>query len=1121
MDVWRDIRKRAQQRSREASALAEQNSASALAKAGLKAAQLGLSTFQPGTIYGAGVLGALEREDCFVRLSTALTPQQVPVVTAHEIGHWWLHDDPSYMVRSTEAGFGGDPFETGSERVTAYSPRERKEVQADVFAQEFLLPADHLRERLVRERKKPSDIALELGLPLEFVRMQAIRALLLPPLDDTAVLERKSSAVPLDDDQRVAAEWDGRPLLLDAGPGTGKTRTLIARIGHLLSQDVPASSILALTFSNKAASEMIERVETLDAEETPLIWIGTFHAFGLELLRLHGAGIGLTAGFEILDEAGSLALLEAKLADLDLDYYQNLWDPSFELRSMLRAISRAKDEMVSVAEYASAAEDMVNAAVEMDDVIRAGKAREVARVYRIYEETLEQRNCVDFGDLVYKSVRLLRGNPSILQQVRQKHRHVLVDEYQDVNQASTDLLDLLAEGGRNIWAVADPRQSIYRFRGAAPSNAADFTTRYAAAEARRLQLGTNYRSCETVVRVFERFGASIAAAPKPATTWVAFRGRTGSVKRIDAPDLRSEAAALRDEIESLRASGYGYGGQAILARTHLCLARFGKLLQEFGVPVLYLGDLFERPEIRDLLSLVSLGADPSGVGLVRVAQFEEYGATRADAVRVIAEADDSGEDILTALKRVDAIEGLTDRGREGLALLSTHLAGVEWKMTAWTLLTRYLLEDGGYLLRLVDKDDIRSQQSLIAIYQLLKFSREHHEKQNGRGGRRTFLDAIRRLEKLNDDKAFRAVPPEADGVPAVRMMTIHASKGLEFPAVHLPQVASRHVPQGKKPVPCPAPIGLEKLETSKAAHDSEEECLFFVALSRAQDKLSVFSAKTYTGNQNCSPSKFLDRLPGVMPSAVTVNLVSPLAPSAALHPVAGKTDFEDWEVDIYLRCPARYRYEVVEGLGGAAERSPFLRFHGIVRKAIRWLCERASEGIATNPGEAAAYLGSIWAESRLDGYAFEAVYAKQAERLVRSAAANIAPGAGDLGRDWSAQVAGNRIHFTPDRVFEDADGAVVAQRFKTGRKGKSEHENAIWALMRAAGPEMFPGRRVRLQAFYAALSEAVEISGDLKALDKYVSAIDGIKRGAFEPKPKDTRDCPGCPMYFICTREDG
>ncbi|WP_187273298.1 ATP-dependent helicase [Methylobacterium sp. WL19] len=1116
MDVWRDIRLRARHRHREASVSNGLTPATAIVAAGLRVARLQVDRFEPGVRYKAGVLGVLEREDGFVRLASNLTPEIAAVVAAHELGHNWLYDDAAFMIRDVEAGFGGSPVETGADRVVAYSPRQRLEVQADVFAQEFLLPADRLRQRLVAG-DRPSTIAAETGLPIAFVRMQAIRALLLPPLVPPVVDERPRAAPPPDPEQREAAEWDHRPLILDAGPGTGKTRTLVARVKHLLEGDTPASSILALTFSNRAAAEMLERIEALNVAGTPLVWVGTFHAFGLELLHLYHAAAGLPDGFEVLDETGALGLLEGMLLELGLRHYQNLWDPTLELRPILRAISRAKDELVSADEYAAAARETEARAVTPVEKERAGKVGEIARVYQAYQSALRERGAVDFGDLVYLAAKLLSDRPDIREEVRGRYGRILVDEYQDVNQASTALLDQLSDGARHVWVVADPRQSIYRFRGAAPTNAARFTERYPGAERRHLK--TNYRSCETVVRVFERFGMDMAAAPKPAVTWKAHRGRVGFADAAHAPDLPSEAAAMRDRIERLRAEGIPYDQQAVLARTHLSLARFSRLLQDLGVPVLYLGDLFERPEIRDLLALVSLGADPAGAGLVRVAGFPEYGATRHDALKVIAEAAASGQDVIAVCARAAALPGLSERGGIGMVRLAAHLSGVEWTTTAWRMLATYLLEASDYLKPHLDADDARSRQRLVAIYQLLKFAREHADATQGRGGRRRFLEDIRRLERLDDDRQFRTVPPEADGLPAVRMMTIHASKGLEFRAVHLPQTATRYVPGPRRPSACPVPLGLEHLEVQPGDHAAEEECLFFVALSRARDVLSVSSASTYTGRQSTNPSKFLKPLASVLGAARAVAPHAPVARSTDRFVVPPRETHEERHLETYMKCPARYRHEVVEGLSALAEKSAYLRFHGCVRQVLAWVGDKACAGEAVTAREAVAYLDGVWRDRGPSG-GFEAVYLAEAHRMVSAAATVPDAGHRAVERVLSVGVAGQTVVVRPDRVLEAPDGSIVIRRFRTGRRSKTEEEKPVWALLAAAGEAAFLGRTVHLQAFYPAMAEIVPIvpRRDGTELAPYADALAGVARGAFEPIT--SRDCPTCQFYFICTAED-
>jgi hypothetical protein len=480
MDAWIDIRRKA--RACHQAALTATNGDRCAAKiiaAAMVKDDLEVRHYEPGSIVNEGVLGWLDRSSKLVNVAKNQRLCDELVVIAHEIGHYRLHRDPTNEVTIRPAGLGGDLVEAGAGKVEGYSPRERKEVQADIFAAEFLCPSDWLREEYIVRGRKPRDIATDLGLPESVVMNQAIRALLLPPLSDPKP-EPPPTDHDLDDSQKVAATWAGGPLLVDAGPGTGKTRTLVHRIKHLLDNGSLAGAILALTFSNKAAEEMRERLSTLNAAAAIEMWVGTFHAFGLELIAKWPSALGKTGDVTVLDEAGSLALL---LAKLPLRHYQNLYEPAYELVHVLRAISRCKDELIAPAAYRAEAEAALAAARANHDADAeeiAEKALEVAAIYQIYEDALAAADSVDFGDLVLLAARLIDRNPAV-QEFLAKFDHVLVDEYQDVNLASAVLLRAICGAGTNVWVVADQRQSIYRFRGAAPTNVSRFAAEFGGA----------------------------------------------------------------------------------------------------------------------------------------------------------------------------------------------------------------------------------------------------------------------------------------------------------------------------------------------------------------------------------------------------------------------------------------------------------------------------------------------------------------------------------------------------------------------------------------------------------------------------------------------------------------
>ena len=1116
MDAWADIRLKARDCHRHALAETRGNrTAAVILAAALKLEDLKLERYQRGTIVGEGVHGFLDRESMMVYVASGQSPEAEAVVIAHEIGHFRMHRDPRNEVTVIAPGLGGDPIDSGAGRVEGYSPRERKEVQADIFAGEFLCPSDWLREELT-SGKRPDDIAKDLGLPPGLVMNQTVRALLLPPIQQPPEAQ-PAQAYQLDDSQLKAATWDQGPLLVDAGPGTGKTRTLVYRIQHLLAKGISPASILALTFSNKAAEEMRERLSAANADAAIEMWVGTFHAFGLELVSKYHDRVGRSMRLRILDETGTLALLEENLTRLPLRYFQNLYEPAYELVHVLRAISRCKDELITPATYRAEAEAGLVAAASDVQRENAEKALEIAAIYQIYEEVLREADAVDFGDLVMLSAHILEQHADIRTEYQNRFEHVLVDEYQDVNVASARLLKALSRSGGDVWVVADQRQSIYRFRGAEPTNVERFEGEFSG---QKHSLKINYRSGASVLHAFQAFAANMRASA--GASWSSERGDVGTVVQVVGPTLTAEVAAIRDHIEKARANGIPYGDQAILARSHLTLARISGALERLGIPLLYLGDLFERPEIRDLLALLSIDAEPGGIGLVRVAQLPEYDATPQDALAVISWAKEERVSIIDALCRTAEIENLTEAGRVGLARLSAHLEGVGPATSPWTLLTTWLFERSVYLAPLLTAIDAKAQQKLIAIYQLLKVCGEMAV--SGHSTRRQLLGRIRRIEALNDDRLYRAIASVASGMDAVRVMTIHGSKGLEFKVVHLPALATRYMPANRQPIRCPPPPTLAHLAIRPEDHEAEEECLFFVALSRARDCLFLSRAERYT-SQNSNPSKFLASISSLAPAKRHDGggaLVA-IPPQPQERP-APRQRYEERELSLYIQCPARYRHEAIYGLRAATDDSPYIRFHRCVYRTIGWLEAQRSEGQPANLADARAQLARGWEAGGPIGHGFEPYYRAYAETMIASMVEVIAAETGSYDRaEWEVHIGGKQIAVTPDRVIIDTAGGVRVQRIRTGRKTKSEPDNRIYALLRQGARVRFPDKSVVVETFYLPTRETVSVLSrkDDQLLAEYGDAITAIERGEFPPAPEDARRCPKCQCYFTCEYVQG
>jgi hypothetical protein len=389
----------------------------------------------------------------------------------------------------------------------------------------------------------------------------------------------------------------------------------------------------------------------------------------------------------------------------------------------------------------------------------------------------------------------------------------------------------------------------------------------------------------------------------------------------------------------------------------------------------------------------------------------------------------------------------------GLPSSARRLDGLS-RASPWSLLTTWLFERSEYLRPLLAANDAIAQQKLVAIYQLLKVCGEYMAL--GDTSRRRFLERIRRIEALNEDTMYRAVASEASDMDAVRVMTIHGSKGLEFGAVHLPGLATRYMPTTRQGVRCPPPPTLAQLGIRPQDHDAEEESLFFVGLSRARDYLSLTRAERYT-TQNSTPSKFLSSLGGLVRTTTYRGSGTSYVPEIELMPPGIRAAYPEEELDLYLKCPARYRYEVIDGLRGGRDHSAYLRFHSCVYVTVGWLEEAKQNASPVTAAAALEHLAAVWASDGPVGHGFENYYRNAAEAMVAGMAAAVMAETGQYDRhEWTIPLGSRKVLITPDRVILAPDGRVHVQRIRTGRKTKSEPRRPSTRCCGAARPCVIP-----------------------------------------------------------------
>ncbi|MCO6416153.1 UvrD-helicase domain-containing protein [Siccirubricoccus sp. KC 17139] len=1040
------------------------------------------------------------------------------LLLAHELGHEAVHRLTAGHDALAAAGTARSAV-----RLSDYGPRERRELEAEVFAREFALPRAEARHLHIDEALTAAAIEARTGLPRGAVERQLLDSLLLP---DVAPPPPSGGAAPgLDPSQEAAVTHGSGPLLLSAGPGTGKTRTLVARVRHLVERGADPASVLVLTFSNRAAAEASERICAALPDDGPRVWVGTFHQFGMDLIRRHAERLDLPRSPILLDRAAAVEALEDLLATLDLAHHRNLWAPERLLKDVLSAVSRAKDELVGPDRYEELASAMLAAADgDPAGIEAAERAAEVARVYRAYQDKLLELGAVDFGDQVMLPALLLEGDPALAAELRGRHRHVLVDEYQDVNRASIRLLRALVGPGGEVWAVGDARQAIYRFRGASSASMSRFAEDFGPHAPH--SLGVNYRSSAEVVRTFLDFSRGMTGAegaPEPALE--ARRGEAGHAPVLtECPDDDAEVAAVVAAVAELAGRGVRNGQQAVLCRGNAQVEEISGALEAAGIPVLRLGNVLERDEVRDLLSILSLAADTTGAGLPRVGSLPRYGLSLQD-VRVAATALGSDErTVLESLGDLSALTGLSTAGAAGLARLRDDLACHTPFSSPWTLLATLMMDRTRWLADLAAGGGVEAQMRCLAVWNLMEAVRTQPPGRAGPPVAR-FLRRLRRVAMLGEARSLGDVPEAARSLDAVHVMTVHGSKGLEFEAVHLPGLHERGFPLSYTAPVCPPPHGLvdAAVEAAAAGAEAEEECLFFVALSRAKTHLRLYRSGATSGKrrQSRKQSPYLARIAPALTLAAAAPVASVPGPTDA-HVVvswpAGGPSVRAHHIEQLRRCPRRLLHTVLLGIRAARQTGPFAMTHDCVQRLIA----RLANGEGAVPGDLAdleAVFDGFWLEHGPHDHGYAAHYRALGSKLVAAlherleGRGRLAPGS------HTASVDGVHVVVRADDT-STAEGVRVLRRIRTG-SDRSDDKDMSEVLLHLAAQSTSGGALGRAEV--ASLTDgrvrSVEFTNRvLVNRTKTLKELSGqLTAGHFPVTPKSDT-CPRCPHWFACGR---
>lgn len=643
--------------------------------------------------------------------------------------------------------------------------------------------------------------------------------------------------------QKEAVLHTDGPLLILAGAGSGKTRVLTHRIAYLIDEcGVNPWNIMAITFTNKAAGEMRERVDNLVGFGAESIWVSTFHSSCVRILRRHIENLGYTTSFSIYDSDDQKTLMRQVFKTLDIDTKQ------FKERSVLSAISSAKDKLITPEEF------LLNAGGDF-------REKKTGEIYKEYQKQLKKNNALDFDDLIVKTVELFQNNPQILDYYQERFRYIMVDEYQDTNMAQFKLVSLLASKYRNLCVVGDDDQSIYRFRGADIQNILSFENTFPGTMV--IKLEQNYRSTQNILDaanevIRHNFGR------KDKTLWTA-NGEGDKILFKQFDTAKDEADFV---VRQIRDSGYSYQDQAVLYRTNAQ----SRLLEErcifYNVPYRLVGgvNFYQRKEIKDILAyLKTIANGVDDLSVIRIINVPKRGIGATTIGRVTAFASEHNMSFYDTLKEAKQIPGIgkaAEKISRFIAQMEVFRAMAYSEEYSMKDLIDHILEDTGYGEELQEEGEIEAQTRLENIEELINKAAAYEE-----DSEHPTLD-----EFLEQVALVADIDNVDDTEDRVTLMTLHSAKGLEFPKVYLVGMEDGLFP------------GMMSIMSDDKTEMEEERRLCYVGITRAKKELVLTAARQRMINGETrwsKPSRFINEIP------------SNLLDTDKLQPVFGKSKQDD------------------------------------------------------------------------------------------------------------------------------------------------------------------------------------------------------------------------------------
>lgn len=969
----------------------------------------------------------------------------------------------------------------------------------------------------------------------------------------------------LNPEQRTAVTHENGPLLIIAGAGTGKTTVVTRRIAHLIESGLAQpEEILALTFTEKAAGEMEERVDSLLPMGFFDLWISTFHSFGERILKDHALDIGLPNDFTLLSDTEQWLLLREHIEEFELDYYRPKGNPSKFVQGLISHFSRLKDEDILPEEYLEYAQKLqldldgevtTNKANLSDEqkarVDEAQRVMEVAKAYAKYQQLLRDNSALDFGDLIVETIHLFKERPHILEKFRSQFKYILVDEFQDTNFAQYDLIKLLASPRNNLTVVADDDQAIYSFRGASMSNILIFKNDFP--DATDVSLVQNYRSKQGILDlaydVIQHNNPNrLEETLKIDKHLQSNNAGDATIEHLHSESLEGEAKMVADKIIALkeRDPELLYSDFAILVRANNHAEAFIPYIERSGLPYQFLASqgLFSKTIILDVIAFLKLLDNPHESRVMyRVLTYPHWDIPSDDIITITRAADKATQSLYEACKDVRAITSLSEQTYTAvdkiLSLIGT-LSSMTRDHSAGEVALKFL-EQSGYLQWVTSQDESDAQEGVLYLNQFYKYIEAFERAQS----EKTVKNFVRELSMMIDSgEQGRLQPDFENGPDSVKIMTVHASKGLEFEHVFVVNMVDKRFPATgrKESIPIPDEIIKDVLPEGDW-HVEEERRLFYVAMTRAKTGLFFTSGQDYGGARKKKLSRFLVEAGFENTQPEPTGEVVFGAPTTISVDQAKRElkhlpkSFSFTQLKAYETCPWQYRFAFL--LKVPTPGKPSFSFGKTIHSTLYEFFRRMKEGAEMQQGELfseqkskkEAATGTL--EELLDIYEHKWIQewyntqtqrdeyyekGKQALKAFYELHADNWPKALLLEKGFNIKLGEYSVKGAIDRV-DAVEGGVAVVDYKTGnfpKSGKKDVEQLyLYAL---ALKEIMDVDPVTLQYYYVEDNKTIDQEFDPEKMEEVrewaLGMIEQILRGDFTPTPGF--HCQFCDFKDIC-----